>query len=56
MRTGPSLLSVLALVAAFLAGAQAYAFTERDSVPEPWCGWWWPQYHIAAVSTFALCR
>ena len=50
MRTGLSLVSALALVAAFVAGAQAYTYTDSDSVAEPWSGWWWPMYHDTAES------
>ncbi len=55
MRTGLSLLSALALAAALVAGAQAYTYVDSDSVPEPWCGWWWPMYHPAGVDSCAYC-
>ena len=55
MRTGLSLLSALALAAALVARAQAYTQVDRDSVPEPWCGWWWPMYHPAGVDSCEYC-
>jgi len=55
MRTASSLVRVLALVSAFAAGAQAYTYTDSDSVPEPWSGWWWPMYHPDGLDSCAWC-
>jgi hypothetical protein len=55
MRTRLSMMCVLWLVMVFSPRAQAYALTDRDSVPEPWSGWWWPMYHDSSVPSCPNC-
>ena len=49
------MLCALGLVMVFSASAQAYALADRDSVPEPWSGWWWPMYHVPGVPSCPNC-
>jgi hypothetical protein len=49
------MLCALGLAMVFSVSAQAYTLSDRDSVPEPWSGWWWPMYHPDTLDSCPLC-
>ena len=44
MRARSAWVCAFTLAAVFVAGAQPYLWVDSGSVPEPWSGWWWPEY------------